>query len=105
MAGIVDAFRRFTTARIVLLTPTPVVEEVVNTLPDFQPMRMTWSNQDIEACAEVVRSLGRRHSLPVVDLVQVFGLNPAPDLFLLDGLHPNPAGHQIMLRHVLRALV
>ena len=105
LAGIVDAFQRFTTARIILLTPTPVVEETVNTLPDFDGMRMTWSNQDLAARADAIRSLGQAHGLPVVDIFQIFGLHPAPDLFLPDGLHPNLAGHRMIARQVLPALV
>lgn len=104
MAAIVAAFRRFTAARIVLLSPTPVVEAVANTFADFAPMRMTWSNQHLRVCASVVGEIATRHSLSFVDLVSVLGLNPDPALYLPDGLHPNPAGHQVIVRHVLRVL-
>ena len=39
------AFRQHADANVVLITPTPVVESIVNSLPDFVPMRMTWDNE------------------------------------------------------------
>jgi lysophospholipase L1-like esterase len=42
--------------------------------------------------------------LPLVDLVEVFGLEPDPAYYLPDGLHPNPAGQEIMFDAVLAAL-
>ncbi|MCZ7574155.1 MAG: GDSL-type esterase/lipase family protein [Ardenticatenaceae bacterium] len=104
MAAIVDAFLTHTAAHLVLLTPTPVVESVVNSNPDFAAMRMTWDNTDIQARAEVIRDLAGRHGLPLVDLVGAFGLDPDPALFLPDGLHPGPAGHKMMLEWALRVL-
>ena len=68
-------------------------------------MRMAWSNQDLAARADAVRSLGQAHGLPSSHLFQIFGLDPAPDLFLPDGLHPNLAGHRMIARQVLPALV
>lgn len=104
MAGIVEAFLEHTAARLVLLTPTPVVERVVNSNPDFAAMRMTWDNADIRACAEAVSALADKHRLLLVDLVHAFGLDPDPALLLPDGLHPGPAGQQLMVESVLRAL-
>lgn len=91
-------------AQIILLTPTPVVESLTNTLPDFQAMQMTWDNRHIAACADEIRALGREFELPCVDLMRVFGINPDPALYLPDGLHPNFAGQQLIVREVLRTV-
>ncbi|MEA3336034.1 MAG: GDSL-type esterase/lipase family protein [Chloroflexota bacterium] len=104
MAGIVDAYQRFTDARIILLTPTPVVEQLANSLPDFVAMRMTWDNTDLAACAEFVRDLARLRNQLVVDLFAIFGPDPDPDYFLPDGLHPNRAGHEIIAERVLETV-
>ncbi len=104
MAGMVEAFLNHTPARPVLLTPSPVVEDVVNHNPDFQAMRMTWSNADIQARADVLRELAAQHKLPLVDLVELLGHKPDPALYVADGLHPGPAGQIIILEAVLRTL-
>lgn len=104
LARIVEAFLNYTPARPVLLTPTPVVENIVNTSPDFAAVRMTWDNADIQACADAMRNLARQHNLLLVDLVRVFTLNPDPSLYLADGLHPSLAGQQLILTTLLQAI-
>lgn len=104
ITAMVTAFRRYAGAQVVLLTPTPVVESVANELPDFQAMRMTWSNANIAAFAETVRRIASEAGLPVVNLVETFGLAPDPALFLADGLHPGPAGHEVILEKLLGVL-
>jgi lysophospholipase L1-like esterase len=104
VAGMVQAFSDDTSARLALITPTPVVEEIVNRSPEYQAMRMTWDNKDIQACAEVVRQLAGEHHLPLVDLAAVFGAQPDPALYLADGLHPGLAGHHVIVKEVLNAL-
>ncbi len=104
MAAMVEAFLAHGRARPTLLTPVPVVEDVVNNNPDFQAMRMAWRNVDIFARANVVRELASQHGLSFVDLVEVFGQSPDSALYLADGLHPGPAGHRLILAAALRAL-
>ena len=104
MEGIVEAFLAHTAARPVLLTPSPVIEDIVNNNPDFQEMRMSWRYADILARADVLRDLAKRHSLPLVDLIELFGDAPDPDLYLPDGLHPGPTGQALILEAVLRTL-
>lgn len=104
LTGIVEGFMKYTSAQPVLLTPAPVVENIVNTNPDFAAMHMTWDNADIQACADAVRDLAGRHNLPLVDLVNAFSLNPNPSLYLADGLHPGLAGQQLILTQVLQAI-
>jgi lysophospholipase L1-like esterase len=104
LAGIVEAFIRHTPARPVLLTPTPVVEDLVNENPDYAAMRMIWDNTDIGACAAAVHDLAGQHQLPVVDLFDAFGPSPQPALYLADGLHPNSLGQQLILKQVLQVV-
>lgn len=104
MAAIVQAFSEHTSARLVLLTPTPIPEDVVNSYPDFVSMRMRFSNDDIRARAEVVRSLARSLGLPLVDLVTLFGGEPDPSLYSPEGLHPAPQGHRLIVREILKTL-
>jgi lysophospholipase L1-like esterase len=104
ITAMAEAFRRYTSAQVVLLTPTPVIESVTNTLPDFHAMRMIWNNSNIAAFAENVRRIALAVGLPVVDLIDTFGMDPDPVLFLADGLHPGPAGHEIILEELLGVL-
>lgn len=104
MAGMVAAFLNYTPARPVLLTPTPVVEQLVNENPDFQAMHMTWSNADLQDRADVVRDLAEQKRLPFVDLMSLFGRQPDPTLYVADGLHPGPAGQQLILATILQTL-
>jgi len=104
MSLIVDAYHRFTDARIVLLTPTPVVESTTDANPDFAAMRLSWRNTNLAACTEIIRNLADENDLGRVDLMAVFGLDPDPDLLLANGLHPNPTGQQIILEKTLQHL-
>ncbi len=91
-------------ARVVLITPTPVVESIVNTSPDYQAMRMTWENSDIQGCADALKVIAGKHHIPLVDLVSLFTVKPDPALYCPDGLHPGPAGHRLMIEQVLKAI-
>ncbi len=101
--AMVDAFLNVG-ARIVLITPSPVVESIVNNDPNMAAMSITWDNTDIQACAHALKNIARERNLPLVDLVSVFTTNPDPALYCPDGLHPGPAGHKIMIEHVLDSI-
>jgi lysophospholipase L1-like esterase len=103
MTQIVDAFLRIG-ARIVVLTPTPVVEPIVNTSAAFQAMSMAWDNADLQACGEALGIITQQRSLPLVDLLSAFTMNPDPALYLPDGLHPGPAGHQVIIEKALETI-
>ncbi len=103
MARIVSAFKS-SGARLILLTPTPVVESIVNNTPDFQAMTMTWDNRDIQACGEALKAIGTAEGVPVIDLMSIFTLNPDPALLLPDGLHPGPSGHRIIIEKLLKTI-
>jgi lysophospholipase L1-like esterase len=51
-----------------------------------------------------VAALIRRQPEPVVDLQRAFGRPANPRLLLADGLHPNVAGQQVILRAVVAKL-
>ena len=105
MTAMVQAFLEHSRARPVLLTPAPVIEDVVNNNPDFQAMRMTWSNADIQARADFLQNLAAQYDLPFVDLTKIFGYDPDATLYVADGLHPGPAGQQLILEAVLQTFV
>lgn len=104
LGAIVAGFQYFSQTKIVLLSPTPVVEDVANTFPDFLPMRMTWDNRNLKACADAVAELAAKHGLTFVDLFSLFGASPDPAHYLPDGLHPGPSGHKLMVGRVLQAI-
>jgi lysophospholipase L1-like esterase len=100
LTGIVRAFQHITTADLVLLTPTPVVSEIITHTPAFDNMYLTWSNADLAQLAEIVRDVSATQQTRFVDLFRIFGANPDPTLYLPDGLHPNFAGQKIMLKTI-----
>ncbi len=91
-------------AQVVLITPTPVVESIVNTNLEYQAMQMTWDNADIQACANALKKIAKKHSVPLVDMVSLFTTKPHPGLYCPDGLHPGPAGHLQIIQEVLKAI-
>lgn len=102
-ALMVEAYVRIG-ARVVLITPTPVVESIVNTSLEYQAMQMTWDNTDIQACSKALKKIAKKHSIPLVDMVELFTTKPDPGLYCPDGLHPGPAGHQIIIEQVIKAV-
>ncbi|RME42171.1 MAG: hypothetical protein D6791_18355 [Chloroflexi bacterium] len=104
LSAILDAFSRYTRAQVVLLTPTPVVEDITDSFPDFQAVRLYWRNTILALFAEEVQALARDRSLPCVDLFSLLGPAPNPAWYLPDGLHPNAEGHRLILREVLKVL-
>jgi len=101
MTAIVEAFLSHTKARPVLMSPTPVVEDVAGANADFAAMRMTWRNSDIRARAAVVQDIAHQYGLVFVDLYHAFGDRPDPGLYLEDGLHPGRPGHRLIIGALL----
>jgi lysophospholipase L1-like esterase len=58
------------------------------------------SNDDLQAIADLLRTQPE----PVVDLVALFGVPPAADLMLADGVHPSLAGQQAIARALVERL-
>lgn len=96
--GMIRAFREYTTATIVLLTPTPIVGDIVDTLKDFQAMKLAWVNDDIRQLSNVIGDLSAKHETYLIDLFKSLTDTPDKSLYLPDGLHPNFAGHQEILK-------
>ena len=103
MTHIIDAFLQ-AGAKVIVLTPTPIVEPIVNTSPACQAVSMTWDNGNLQACADALVGIAHKRGIPVVDLVAAFSTQPDPALYCPDGLHPGPAGHQIIIEKVLDAV-
>lgn len=103
MARIIDGFLEIG-AHVIVQSPSPVVETTVNVTPEFQAMAMTWDNTDIQACTSALSAITAERGVPLVDLCSVFTLRPDPALYVPDGLHPGPAGHRLMIEHVLDAI-
>jgi lysophospholipase L1-like esterase len=104
LEAITRAFQENTEARLVLLSPVPVAPKLVERVSDHRRLGLSWDNGDLQACAEALRSLAFRHSLPFVDLMEVFGAPPDGRLYFADGLHPGPTGEELILKHLLAAL-
>jgi lysophospholipase L1-like esterase len=102
--AMVRGFQNHTKAQIVLLSPTPVIESVVNSSLAYQSMHMTWDNADIRGFGTVLQAIAQKRGLTFVDFYSIFGDTPNPDLYLEDGLHPSPAGHELMLSRLLLTL-
>lgn len=102
--AIVGGFCQHTRAHVLLMTPTPVLENVVNNNPEFIAYHMTWRNADIEKFGSVAQEIAGKHGVGFVDLFSIFTATPDPALLLSDGLHPSLAGQQRMLEVLLRAV-
>ncbi len=91
--------------QVILMTPNPGrwSEEILDRY-GREPYDITdpWGfNQLNTLYAESVRQVGRRHDVPVVDIYRCYEeydtvSDQSADDLLLDGLHPNSAGHQIV---------
>ncbi len=104
MNAMVEAFLAHSSVHPILLTPTPVIEDIVNGSPDFQAMGMSWRNTDLQARAETLHDLARAYKLLLIDLFELFGPDPDPVMYLADGLHPSPHGQTLILDTILKVL-
>ena len=104
LRAILRAFQQHTTARIFLLTPTPVVEAVVNANPDIAAMRLIWRNDDLHHFGDLALNVAHEIGVDAVDLRTVFGDPPDAAAYCPDGLHPNAHGQRRMLEYVLNSL-
>jgi lysophospholipase L1-like esterase len=102
--AMVRGFQNHTKARIVLLSPTPVIESLVNSSLAYQAVHMTWDNADIRGFGAVLKDIAQKRGLSFVDLYSIFGDTPNKTLYLEDGLHPSPEGHELMLSKLLLTL-
>lgn len=76
-------------ARLAWMTPPPAIEERMAETPSGLPV---WSNANLAEVGRLMREVAGED--PLVDLWEVFGDPPNPDLLLPDGLHPSLAGQR-----------
>jgi acyl-CoA thioesterase I len=99
-----DVVRRYvharTSARLVWITPPPVIEERIEASSDLAGDDVTWHNAEVAAKADIVRA----QPAPVVDLGPVFDAERLPTLLMPDGLHPSLAGQLEIAGAVVRTL-
>ncbi len=103
--GIVIAFQKHTKARIIVLTPTLVDEEIVNNNPMIEAMQLIWDNNDLRARGAAALGVAQETGILGVDLRDALGTPPDPTLLCPDGLHPNAEGQRRMFEHIARSFV
>jgi acyl-CoA thioesterase-1 len=104
MEAILQAFRDNTSAHLILLTPVPVMESMLKRVADFAKSQLTWRNQDLQVCADTLGELATKYDLPLVNLMDAFGVNPPSNLYLPDGLHPGSMGQELILKRLLKTI-
>jgi acyl-CoA thioesterase I len=104
LEAMVRAFREHTDAHLVLLSPVPVVPQLVQRVSDHRRLGLSWDNGDLQACTDALRSLALQHTLAFVDLMEAFGTPPDGRLYFADGLHPGPRGEELILEQLLGGL-
>jgi lysophospholipase L1-like esterase len=96
LRAIVNAFQQHTRARIIQITPPPLIEKTANAT--YGGLKIAYSNATVSQYADTARALARELSIPCVDLFEVFGANADLSKFGPDGLHPNLAGQMEIVR-------
>ena len=76
--------------RVILLTPNA-----------FGTNRESWRHKRLEEYVEVIRDLAKKNSIPFIDVYSLYieygnSPNRQVDDLLLDGVHPNDRGHEIL---------
>ncbi len=99
-----EAFQQHSATRIVVLTPTLVLEEVVNNTPDIAAMRLTWDNADLQIRGVTALAVARETDALGVDLREALGSPPDTALLGPDGLHPNAKGQHAIMEKVLNTM-
>lgn len=89
-----------TTARLVWITPPPVIESYAAQHWACIQGQIGLSNTNTAAVAQAMCQLPD----PVIDLQAIFGNPPNPDLLLSEGLHPSLAGHKEIVKALIERL-
>lgn len=91
--------------KVMLLSPY-VMEGLYSKNTEEQPDRLAQFRTHIASRIEVVRALAQRYDLPFVDMQAVFDAACAradASCWCTDGVHPTPAGHELIKRAWLEA--
>ena len=82
------------------MAPPPLVDARTHSYAPFQHERIAWDDADIAEIAMIVEDLDAR-AVPFYRAFQDVG----PDkLLMLDGVHPNETGQDLILRCLVRTL-
>jgi lysophospholipase L1-like esterase len=100
-----EALRRLvadeTDARLVAMTPPPVLDERADAWEPFRAQRITWRDDDVRAVAAAVRDL---EVDALVDVHRHLAALPPERWLLPDGVHPSVDGQVDIAEAVVRAL-
>ena len=96
---------KYPTALIVVMTPCHCVGDHLYYEGNIRRVGI------LKDYVNVIKEVAQYHSLPVLDLYSVLGINPSHEklreLYMPDGLHPNDAAHERIfdrLRHFIETL-
>ncbi len=91
---------------IKLIIISPFVLEGSGTVDKDNPEKFEFFKKDVAEKSEVCRKVAEKYGLALIELQPVFdeALKKAPaDYWTMDGVHPNPSGHEIIKRLWLEA--
>lgn len=92
-------------AKVMLISPY-VMEGLYSKNTEEQPDRLEQFRTHIASRIQVVRELAQRYDLPFVDMQAVFDKacrEADSSCWNIDGVHPTPAGHELIKRAWLEA--
>ncbi|MFC8849163.1 MULTISPECIES: alpha/beta hydrolase fold domain-containing protein [unclassified Micromonospora] len=87
-------------ARLVRMTPPPVVEDRAARWAHFRDQQITWRTADVREIADAVVGLDPQ----AVDVHRALGRAGADSLLLPDGVHPTTAGQSAIVRALVDVL-
>ena len=88
--------RDFPNGKIIFMTPLHRITEMNPSEPD---------GKILEDYVEAIRTICKKHSVPVIDLFKINPLDPADKILVPDGLHPSDAGHSVMAEVIAEKLL
>ena len=88
--------RDFPNGKIIFMTPLHRITEMNPSEPD---------GKILEDYVEAIRTICKKHSVPVIDLFKINPLDPADKILVPDGLHPSDAGHSVMAEVIAEELL
>lgn len=88
--------RDFANAKIIFMTPIHRITETNPSNPE---------GKILEDYVNVIRTICKKHSIPVIDLFEINPLDPADSKLVPDGLHPSDAGHSVMAEVIAEELL
>jgi lysophospholipase L1-like esterase len=85
---------------IMLILIAPFVVEGRGTCNNEEmPDRLERFKTDVAEKVEAVKRLGKKYNIPVIELQPIFDaacLKAEPSFWTTDGVHPTPAGHELI---------